>query len=233
MTKPKPSKPPLWFRILIDTPAVVARICGAFLAMSFIVPDEVASHFSWLHRLDADISVWFFVEFVVRTTVIKPWRSYALSADGVLNLLAALPPTGLVPLEAVRHAARFLMAASAKLFREAIQEVANAVRRVVAENRQSLVNMLTLVMVCTIAGAIIISVLEQDIARPMAWAFNTVLPFVDLPAEYSPTTASGHILESLLTLVRYAALTWLGALTLKTWRLAVGDTPAGSKNESD
>lgn len=232
MPEPKTSNPPLWFRIVVDIPAFIARVCGAFLAMSFMVPDEVVSHLSWLRRLDIYISEWFLFEFVVRTLFTKPWKSYVLSVKGVLNFLAALHPTGFVPLEALRHAARFLMMFSATPFRNAIQEVITAVRKVVSKNKQSLINMVILIMACTFVGAIIISVLEQDITRPMSWIIITIFPFLELPVDFSPVTASGRILESLLNLFRYALLAWLGVLALKTWRLAVGDTSSDSEKNS-
>ena len=222
--------PPRWFRILFDTPAVLARILGGVLAMSFLAPDEVVSRLAWLYRLDGDLSMWFLFEFIVRTAGTKPPRSYAFSTKGVLNLLAALPPTGLAPIDAVRHAGRFLMTTTATPFRDAIQEIARATKRVVVENRQSLDKMFTLVVVSTLLGGIIIAVLEEDVEHAWHWALTTVLPFLGLSNEFAPTTISGRILESLLILVRYATLTWLGALVLKTWRLAVDDA---SKDESD
>ena len=222
-----------WFRTVILIPLVLARVCGAIIAVSFLAPDEMASYISWSHGFDVDISIWFFLEFAARTALAKPSKSYALSATGVINLLAVIPPTGLAPIEAVRHAARFLMLASAKPLRDAIQQVADAVKKTVAENKQSLGNLLFLVVACTVTGAIMVSVLETGIERPVGWAITTIFPFVGSFAEFSPTTAGGHIVESLLTLVRYAVFAWLGTLILKTWRLALGDTAADSKNESD
>ena len=202
------------------------------LALSFTMPDEAMGLQSSLQRLDPTLSVWFAFGFLVRAIVIKPWQSYVFSARGGFCFLAALPPTGFVPIEALRHLGRFLMAASTQFFVDAIQEVIEAVKRVVTENKKSLANMLTLVLVSTLAGTIIISIVE-DADDGLLWVVNQVLPFVGLPTEFSPTTVSGHIVGAILTLVRYAALTWLGALVIKTWRIAVGDKFDSSKDESD
>ena len=216
-------KPPRWLRILVDLPALIARILGGALAMSFVMPDEALEHLRWLRRVDAELSVWYLFEFMARTAAAKPSKSYVLSAKGVFNILAFLPPTGLAPVEALRHAGRFLMTTTAIPFVEAIQDVTNAVRKIVVENRQSLDRVFTLVLVSAFLGGIIIAVLEQDIEGAWQWSLVTILPFFGFVHEFSPTTTSGQLLESLLVLIRYAVVTWLGALTLKTWRLAVGD----------
>lgn len=222
---PKPSpiesrqlKLPRWFCILVDTQDAIARMAGAMLALSFTMPDEAMPETPWLQgslqHLDSILSTWFAFGFIVRATVIKPWQSYVFSARGGFCFLASLPPTGFAQIEALRHLGRFLMAASTQFFVDAIQ------------------NMLTLVLVGVLAGNIIISIVE-DSDDGLLWVVNQVLPFVGLPTEFSPTTVSGHIVGAVLTLVRYAALTWLGALVIKTWRIAVGDKFDSSKDESD
>ena len=122
------------------------------------------------------------------------------------------------------------MAASTQFFVEAVQEVLDAVKLVVTQNKKSLGNMVTLVLLCMLAGDITLGVVEEDAdhAQRVGWVTNQVLPFLGIPVDFSPTTVSGQVLERLLTLVRYAALTWLGALVLRTWRVAVGDPPVDS-----
>lgn len=188
---------------------------------------------SILERLDPALSAWFVLEFCVRTAVIKPWHSYVFSAKGVFCFLAALPPTGIAPVEALRHLGRFLMAASTQFLVEAIQEVLDAVKLVVTQNKKSLGNMLTLVLLSVLAGDIVLGVVEGDAdpALRLGWVANQIFPFVGIPVDFSPITVSGQILERLLTLVRYATFTWLGALVLRTWRIAVGDRPANSTKD--
>lgn len=203
------------------------------LALSFTMPPEAMAEMPWfriLHRLDPGLSAWFFFEFCVRAAVITPSHSYVFSAKGIFCFLAALPPTAAAPIEALRHLGRFLMAASTQFFVEAVQEVLDAVKLVVTQNKKSLGNMVTLVLLCMLAGDITLGVVEEDAdhAQRVGWVTNQVLPFLGIPVDFSPTTVSGQVLERLLTLVRYAALTWLGALVLRTWRVAVGDPPVDS-----
>ncbi len=203
------------------------------LALSFTMPPEVMAEMPWfriLQRLDPGLSAWFLLEFCVRAGAIKPWRSYVFSAKGIFCFLAALPPTAVAPIEALRHLGRFLMAASTQFFVEAVQEVLDAVKLVVTQNKKSLGNMVTLVLLSMLAGDITLGIVEQDAdhAQRMGWVTNQVLPFLGIPVDFSPTTVTGQALERLLTLVRYAALTWLGALVLRTWRVAVGDPPVDS-----
>ena len=122
------------------------------------------------------------------------------------------------------------MAASTQFFVEAVQEVLDAVKLVVTQNKKSLGNMVTLVLLSMLAGDITLGVVEEDAdhAQRLGWVTNQVLPFLGIPVDFSPATVSGQVLERLLTLVRYAALTWLGALVLRTWRVAVGDPPVDS-----
>ena len=220
------STPPLWFRLLVDVPADIARAAGVGLALSFMVPADAMEEMPWFHslrqHLDLTLSVWFASELLVRAIVSKPWHTYVFSVRGVFHILSALPPTGFVPIEALRHLGRFLMAASTQFMVDAIQVVINAARRVVNENIKSLKHLISLVLVSMLAGSIVISIVEDSNNASRFWVINQVLPFLGLPTEFRPTTISGRVMEVLLTLVRYAALTWLGALVLRTWGVVGG-----------
>ena len=220
-------------RILFDrTLPYIARVLGGFMAMSFAAPDEVAAYFSWTYKFDLVVSLWFLYEFAAITRVTKPRRSYALSSDGIINILAVIPPTGIVPIEAIRHCARFLMATTATPMRYAIHKAYTAVKRVAVESKRSITNMFLLLLSCVFIGTMFVSILEPDVTSPAAWVLTTILPFVNLPAELSstePSTTIGQLLELPLTLVGYVLLVWFGAIALKTWKFAIGDSSSESK----
>ena len=220
------SRPPLLFRILVDIPAGIARAAGVILALSFTVPADVMTEmprfYRFLQHLDPALSAWFSIELLVRAVTSNSWRSYMFSARGVFNVLAALPPTSFVPVEAIRHLGRFLMATSTQFMVDAIQIVIDAAKRVVTENENSLKHMIRLVLVSMLAGCIVISIVEDSESDSWLWVINQILPFLGLPTEFKPTTISGRFVEVILTLVRYTALTWIGAMVLKTWGVVGG-----------
>lgn len=209
---------------------VFARIGGGIIALSLMAPEEVTSRLHWLYLFDADISIWFAFEFVVRTSVGKDWKEYALSVNGVINALAAIPPTSIPFLEALRHVSRFLMTTTGAPFRTGVHSVARATRKIVAKHKLDLWNLFVALMGCMLLGGIAMSALEPDLPESiMLWVLTTIAPFVDVPVSFTPITLAGRILELLLILSGYVMLTWLGTLVLKAWKTAIGESHWGPK----